>query len=141
MSGIWDSMLRFLGLRADGAQVDPGDPLSCFQPEDRPGADRQWFVVHPGDLYPMALEFLLECRHGERQFPTYVSPRHLDTVRGIPEETWIWATRHPSNLYQDERAHRERLLETARLVFTAMLHHREGAPIGVHITADPAWRL
>jgi len=107
--------------------------LDYVQKEDRPGTDRDWFLLDPDIVYPVALEHLEKLVKKEIDTPSYLT-RCVTDARKLPATAFDLARKGFSDKFtQEERADRAGALEGARLVFTALLREQNGEPIGVHI--------
>ena len=118
--------------------------LDYVQKEDRPDhPDRDFFLLDPDVVYPIALDELEKLVKKEIDTPSYLV-RAVTDARRLPVTAFELARKSFSDKFtKEERAARAGALEGARLAFTALLREQNGGPIGVHIIkgAKTDWKL
>jgi len=116
------------------------------------------FDIEPGVMYPAAIEHctrlqasFAKLKEGtpltakDEPIPAYLRPNPMNYVQRLPANAKDFATmpfETAGALPAEEQLVRDFTLETARLVFTAILREENGRAVHVHIlAADGAWRL
>lgn len=132
------------------------DVLAYCQPEQRDVAGPPWVSVHPADLYPAVIDRIRHCLATDLKYPPElvdIDPQpgidpwraagnYVAAARRLPPQAWDDALADLAELGTDPNrlADRRTALELARLWFTRALKNRV-RPIGLHLTADPQFRL
>lgn len=117
------------------------DVFAIAKAEERPEADRAWFALNPGELYPATLGHVRQVLEGPR--PAEPLGQLYDRARALPVEILTAVAETPSKAAYSNALvlQRAEALEVARLWFTEMLQQAVGGPIGVHILKDERFKL
>lgn len=93
------------------------------------------YKVRPSIAYPAAIEFIkAELASGASQ-PEYLR-QPIALARKVTADGWKLALLPRDELAPEKRKEREDALESARLVFTALLREQNGGPIHIKIVVD-----
>jgi hypothetical protein len=123
----------------DIARPDERDHITALAVDEQ----RDRWEVDPDEMYPAAIEYARSLLEPNADVPMYLR-QHVDGLRevvGSSKTIWGHALQPASDLTPSQRSDRAQVLEFARLIFTALLREQNGAPIGLHITRNDAWRL
>ena len=100
------------------------------------------FDAEPSIIYPAAiLELSRLLTHPEQRTNTESERFYLGKAAHLPNRAWTFVETDVSELKGDELVLRAKVLEIARLYFTAMLHQQHGSAIHLHILKDPKYKL
>ncbi len=115
-------------------------------PEKREGADREWYAIEPGKMYPAMIAEIQDVLATGRAVPASLA-LHRNEAQALPEFAWGLALKPRSEFNGPEPAVTDLLklraeaLNVARRWFTEMLHTAIGyKPMCVHILKDPDWK-
>jgi hypothetical protein len=104
--------------------------------------DRNWFEVHPDDLYPHMIEFLRGVVETQLEPGSPALQILYRQARDLPLDVWGLCYKMAGELDRDERALRARALEICRLWYTEHQHATIGhKPMGLRIARADRWRL
>jgi len=105
--------------------------------EDPFFTEREGYEIYPDVVYPASLDFCEKVAEGKAELPTYVAITHKREIEAIHlEDPKIWKAvkdKMKKDFISKGGALRDRALEVARLVFTAMLREQSGTPIALRI--------
>lgn len=110
--------------------------------EERPGADRAWFVIDPSVMYPAVLRHIAQVTTRPPEplgvlFDQQVQQFPVNALCGLGLVPFSAGVEGDPAVRQMRGA----ALEIGRLWFTELLQVAVGGPVGLHILKNEDWRL